>query len=128
MEIGKALMASDILIVLAAAWRFGMGTGLYCILGLIGKSFVVDFLLLKESVYCAAKKNPIAVHSVPSMGFFFIISIKLRFFYHLSCWSIKTSINFPTVINVVTLHFFSFAAISSSMMLSHFAYGVSSKK
>ena len=37
MEIGKALMASDILIVLAAAWRFGMGTGLYCILGLIGK-------------------------------------------------------------------------------------------
>mgnify|MGYP003174377582 CR=1 FL=1 len=42
MEIGKALMASDILIVLAAAWRFGMGTGLYCILGLIGKSFVVD--------------------------------------------------------------------------------------
>ena len=42
MEIGKALMASDILIVLAAAWRFGMGTGLYCILGLISKSFVVD--------------------------------------------------------------------------------------
>ena len=41
-EIGKALMVSDILIVLAAAWRFGMGTGLYCILGLIGKSFVVD--------------------------------------------------------------------------------------
>ena len=42
--------------------------------------------------------------------------------------SIKTSINFPTVINVVTLHFFSFAAISLSMMLSLFAYGVSSKK
>ena len=42
MEIGKALMVSDILIVLAAAWRFGMGTGLYCILGLIAKSFVVD--------------------------------------------------------------------------------------
>ena len=29
MEIGKALMVSDILIVLAAAVRFGMGTGLY---------------------------------------------------------------------------------------------------
>ena len=41
-DAGKALMVSDILIVLAAAWRFGMGTGLYCILGLIGKSFVVD--------------------------------------------------------------------------------------
>ena len=49
-------------------------------------------------------------------------------FFIISCWSIKTSINFPTVINVVTLHFFSFAAISLSMMLSHFAYGVSSKK
>lgn len=33
-------------------------------------------MLLKESVYCAAKKNPIAVHSVPSMGFFFIIFIR----------------------------------------------------
>ncbi len=29
MEIGKALMVSDILIVLAASWRFGMGTGLF---------------------------------------------------------------------------------------------------
>ena len=42
MEIGRALMVSDILIVLGAAWQFGIGTGLYCILGLIGKSFVVD--------------------------------------------------------------------------------------
>ncbi len=42
MEIGKALMVSDILIVLAAAVRFGMGTGLYCIPGLIGKSLWVD--------------------------------------------------------------------------------------
>lgn len=42
MPIGKALMASDILIVLAAAYRFGIGTGLYCILGLMGKSLVVD--------------------------------------------------------------------------------------
>ncbi len=52
MEIGKALMASDILIVLAAAWRFGMGTGLYCILGLIGKSFVVDGAI--ENIKCPA--------------------------------------------------------------------------
>ena len=42
MEIGKALMLSDLLIVLAAALKFGMATGLYCILGLLGKSFVVD--------------------------------------------------------------------------------------
>lgn len=42
MEIGKALMLSDVLIVMAAAVKFGMATGLYCILGLMGKSFVVD--------------------------------------------------------------------------------------
>ena len=36
------VLAAVLGIVLAAAWRFGMGTGLYCILGLIGKSFVVD--------------------------------------------------------------------------------------
>ena len=42
LEIGKALMVSDAAIVLAAAWRFGPATGLYCILGLIAKAFVVD--------------------------------------------------------------------------------------
>lgn len=42
MEIGKALMLSDVLIVMAAAVKFGMATGLYCILGLMGKAFVVD--------------------------------------------------------------------------------------
>ncbi len=42
MEIGKALMFSDLLIVAGAAVRFGAATGLYCILGLFGKSLVVD--------------------------------------------------------------------------------------
>lgn len=42
LQIGNALMLSDLLIVSAAAVRFGMATGLYCILGLIGKSLVVD--------------------------------------------------------------------------------------
>lgn len=42
LEIGNALMLSDVLIVAAAALRFGMATGLYCFLGLIGKSLVVD--------------------------------------------------------------------------------------
>ena len=42
LNIGTALMASDILIVSGAALIFGVQTGLYCILGLIGKSFVVD--------------------------------------------------------------------------------------
>jgi len=42
LQIGNALLVSDLLIVAAAAWRFGMATGLYGILGLIGKSLVVD--------------------------------------------------------------------------------------
>lgn len=42
MEIGRALMVSDLLIVAGAAARFGAATGLYCILGLFGKSLVVD--------------------------------------------------------------------------------------
>lgn len=42
MEIGRALMVSDLIIVAGAAARFGAATGLYCILGLLGKSLVVD--------------------------------------------------------------------------------------
>lgn len=41
-EIGRALMLSDLGIVLAAALLFGAKTGLYCILGMILKSTVVD--------------------------------------------------------------------------------------
>ena len=42
LEIGKALLVSDILIVAGAAVMFGAATGMYCTLGLIGKAFVVD--------------------------------------------------------------------------------------
>ena len=42
LEIGKALMCSDLVIVLLAAWMFGPATGLYCITGLLAKAFVVD--------------------------------------------------------------------------------------
>ena len=42
LNIGSALMASDILIVCGAAAIFGVSSGLYSFLGLIGKSFVVD--------------------------------------------------------------------------------------
>ena len=42
LNIGSALMCSDVLIILGAAAIFGVPTGLYCALGLIGKSFVVD--------------------------------------------------------------------------------------
>lgn len=42
MEIGKALLASDAVIVLGAGLLFGIKTGLYCTLGLVAKAFVVD--------------------------------------------------------------------------------------
>ena len=41
-EIGKALFAVDIAIVCAAAVLYGPRTGLWCILGLVAKTFVVD--------------------------------------------------------------------------------------
>ena len=42
LEIGRALLVSDIGIVLGAAYLYGASTGLYCILGMILKSTVVD--------------------------------------------------------------------------------------
>ena len=42
LEIGRALMVSDLGIVLVAAYLYGPQTGLYCILGMILKSTVVD--------------------------------------------------------------------------------------
>ena len=42
MNIGSALMAADALITLAALFCFGVETGLYCILGLLMKSALVD--------------------------------------------------------------------------------------
>ena len=41
-EIGKALFAVDIAIVCAAAVLYGPRVGLWCILGLVAKTFVVD--------------------------------------------------------------------------------------
>lgn len=42
LEIGKALMVVDALIVCTAAAIYGPHTGLYCVLGLVAKAFVVD--------------------------------------------------------------------------------------
>jgi len=41
-EIGKALMATDFLITIAAGFMFGVQTGLYCILGLMIKALLLD--------------------------------------------------------------------------------------
>ncbi len=42
LEIGKALLLSDFLITLAAIFIYGIQTGLYCILGLLIKAFLLD--------------------------------------------------------------------------------------
>ncbi|MEG2770450.1 MAG: YitT family protein, partial [Oscillospiraceae bacterium] len=41
-EIGKALFFSDLLITIAAGAVFGIKVGLYCLLGLLIKSFMID--------------------------------------------------------------------------------------
>ena len=41
-EIGKALFAVDVGVVVAAIGLYGARVGLYCVLALIGKTFVVD--------------------------------------------------------------------------------------
>lgn len=45
LDIGKALMCSDLIITLMACVAFGMETGLYSVLGLIMKSLLVDMVL-----------------------------------------------------------------------------------
>ena len=42
LEIGKALFASDFFIAVFAGGLYGVRTGLYCVLGLLAKAFVVD--------------------------------------------------------------------------------------
>ncbi len=45
LNIGTALMCSDCIITLAACVAFGMETGIFCVLGLIIKSVMVDMVL-----------------------------------------------------------------------------------
>lgn len=45
LEIGKALLVSDFLIAASTLWIFGIKTGLYCVLGLIFKSTMVDLVV-----------------------------------------------------------------------------------
>lgn len=44
-DIGKALFVSDGLIALSSCWLFGMETGLFSLLGLFLKAFVVDSVI-----------------------------------------------------------------------------------
>ncbi len=45
MEIGKALFVSDFLITVATFWVYSVPTGLYCVLGLLAKTFLVDIVI-----------------------------------------------------------------------------------
>lgn len=45
LEIGKALLVSDFLIAASTLWIYGIRTGLYCVLGLIVKSTMVDVVV-----------------------------------------------------------------------------------
>jgi uncharacterized membrane-anchored protein YitT (DUF2179 family) len=42
LELGRAVLASDILIVLASAWFFGLQVGLYAFFGLLLKGIMID--------------------------------------------------------------------------------------
>ncbi len=45
LQIGKALLFSDVLITLSTFWLFDVRTGLYCVLGLLMKTFIVDMVI-----------------------------------------------------------------------------------
>ena len=60
LEIGKALLVSDFLIVLFAGYVYGIRIGLYCILGLLAKAFVVDSVIESINV---RKKVTIVSHT-----------------------------------------------------------------
>lgn len=61
LEIGKALLVSDFSIAFTAGFMFGVNTGLYCILGLIAKAFVVDGVIdnikIRKQVTIISKKS-----------------------------------------------------------------------
>lgn len=45
MEIGKALLVSDFIITVVAGSIYGVKTGLYCVLGLLVKAFLLDIVI-----------------------------------------------------------------------------------
>lgn len=61
LEIGKALMVSDFLIAVTAGGLYGVKTGLYCVLGLLMKAFLVDSVIESinlRKVVTVVSKNP----------------------------------------------------------------------
>lgn len=61
LEIGKALFVSDFMITVAAGFIFGIKTGLYCVLGLLVKAFLLDVVIesinVRKYVTIISKEN-----------------------------------------------------------------------
>lgn len=66
-EIGKALLVSDFLIALAAGGLYGVRTGMYCVLGLLAKAFVVDGVI--ESINVRKKITIVSKHPEEILDF-----------------------------------------------------------
>ena len=60
LKIGKALLVSDLAIVLAAGYLFGAPTLMYCLIGLFSKSFVMDSMI--ESINLRKQVTIITEH------------------------------------------------------------------
>lgn len=95
LEIGKALMVSDLAIVAAAAVRFGAATGLYCIVGLLGKAFVVDGVIESinlRKVCTVVTSNPEIVQSYIIRGLHRSATVEKAYgaYSHKEVWVIMT--------------------------------------
>ncbi len=61
LDTGKALLCSDFIITVAACFVFGLETGMYSMLGLIAKAFVVDNFI--DSLYVSKQMSIVTDHS-----------------------------------------------------------------
>ncbi len=73
MDIGKALICSDLVITLMACVAFGMETGLYSVLGLVMKSLLVDMVLENINTHkcfhiITSKPSPIEQYIITKIG------------------------------------------------------------
>lgn len=72
-NIGKALLASDLLITLMAGLVFGIRAGMYSVLGLVMKSFIIDsviesFNMRKNVVIVSQKPDAIRDYIIRNIG------------------------------------------------------------
>lgn len=67
LEIGKALMLSDFVIAVTAGGLYGIRTGLYCVLGLLAKAFVVDGVI--DGINVRKRVTVVSQHPQPILDF-----------------------------------------------------------